>query len=292
MQIADVQSLPIPELKIVRFARFLDDRGYFTESYRRSDVERDPRTAFLSGLSFPQSNESFSHAGVVRGLHVQWNPFMGKLVPTVSGRMVDLVLDVRLGSPTVGKLVAYDMPSSATAAWSEWIWVPPGFAHGNFFTESTVIEYLCTGEHSPGHEAAVSPLAPGPRLVSLRPGIANRVPAARRRRTQDLRQGPRCSLAIRVARRRALEQLSVRRAQHPTVRVLVFGSSGQLGSDVAAALRRGGETSSPSLVRMPTLPTSTRFATWLAARGQTRSSTAPPFMMSPVARHSPTLRAP
>ncbi len=160
MQIADVHSLPIPELKIVRFARFADDRGYFTESYRRSDVERDPRTVFLSGLTFPQANESYSRAGVIRGLHFQWNPFMGKLVRTVSGRMIDLVLDIRLGSPTFAKIVAYEMPASPDVAWSEWIWVPPGFAHGNLFPEDTVIEYLCTGEYSPGCEAAVSPLAP------------------------------------------------------------------------------------------------------------------------------------
>ena len=160
MEIADVHSLPIPELKVVRFARFLDERGYFTEPFRRSDVERDPRTAFLSGLTFPQANESYSNAGVIRGLHFQWNPFMGKLVRTVSGRMIDLALDIRLGSPTFGRIVAYDMPTSRDAAWSEWIWVPPGFAHGNFFPEETVIEYLCTGEYSPGCEAAVSPLAP------------------------------------------------------------------------------------------------------------------------------------
>jgi len=159
MKIIDVRSLPIPDIKVVRFARFRDDRGYFTEPWRRSDVENDPATGFLNGLSFPQSNESYSRANVIRGLHFQWNPFMGKLVRTVSGRMVDLALDIRLASPTFGKILAYDMPSSPAEESSEWIWVPPGFAHGNFFTEETIIEYLCTGEYSPGCEAAVSPLA-------------------------------------------------------------------------------------------------------------------------------------
>jgi dTDP-4-dehydrorhamnose 3,5-epimerase len=151
--------LAIPEIVVVRFGRYHDDRGYFTETYRRSAAASDSRTSFLGELEFVQANESFSHAGTVRGLHFQWNPFMGKLVRTVSGRMVDLALDVRVGSPTFGKIVAHAMPATADAQWSEWIWVPPGFAHGNYFTEDTVIEYLCTGEYSPGNEAAVSPLA-------------------------------------------------------------------------------------------------------------------------------------
>jgi len=160
MKILEVRPLPIPDLKVVRFARFRDERGYFTEPYRRSDVEGDSAARFLEGLAFVQTNESYSTSGVIRGLHFQWNPFMGKLVRTVSGRMVDLALDIRLASPTFGMIVAYDMPSSPEAEWSEWIWVPPGFAHGNFFTEETIIEYFCTGEYSPGCEAAVSPLAP------------------------------------------------------------------------------------------------------------------------------------
>ncbi len=159
MKIVDVTPLAIEDVRVVRFARFRDDRGYFTEPYRRSDLDGNPATGFLRGLGFPQANESFSHAGVVRGLHFQWSPFMGKLVRTIRGRMVDLALDIRLGSPTFGKIVAYDMPSSPGSEWSEWIWVPPGFAHGNYFTEETTIEYFCSGEYSPGNEAGVSPLA-------------------------------------------------------------------------------------------------------------------------------------
>lgn len=159
VKILDVRSLPIPDIKVVRFARFRDERGYFTEPYRRSDFDGDPSMDFLEGVSFPQANESHSRAGVVRGLHFQWNPFMGKLVRTISGRMVDLVLDIRLDSPTLGKIVAHDMPASPDSEWSEWIWVPPGFAHGNFFSEETTIEYFCSGEYSPGNEAGISPLA-------------------------------------------------------------------------------------------------------------------------------------
>lgn len=157
MKIVEQRPLAIPGVMAVRFARFRDMRGYFTETYRRSDFEGIDG---LKGLSFVQGNESFSRAGVVRGLHFQWNPFMGKLVRTVHGRMVDLFLDVRKGSPTFGKIAAHDMPSSSDAESAEWIWVPPGFAHGNFFSADSTIEYLCSGEYSPGCEAGVSPFCP------------------------------------------------------------------------------------------------------------------------------------
>src|SRR5690606_8308158 len=95
----------------------------------------------LKGLQFVQVNESYSRPGTVRGLHFQWNPYMGKLVRTVYGRMVDIALDIRKGSPTFGKALLYDMPSQPDQDYAEWIWIPPGFAHGNYFTAETVIEY-------------------------------------------------------------------------------------------------------------------------------------------------------
>lgn len=157
MKILAVQPLAIPDVKVIRFGRFCDHRGYFTEPFRRSDI--DSQVPFLQGVQFLQSNESYSHPKVVRGLHFQWNPFMGKLVRTVAGRMVDLVMDIRQGSPTYGRIIAHDMPASPDCGEAEWIWVPPGFAHGNFFTEPTYIEYYCSGEYSPGCEAGISPLS-------------------------------------------------------------------------------------------------------------------------------------
>lgn len=157
MKIVAVETLAIAEVKVIRFGRFGDHRGYFTEPFRRSDI--DAQAEFLCGVQFPQSNESYSHANVVRGLHFQWNPRMGKLVRTIAGHMVDLVMDIRQGSPTYGKIIAHDMPASADRVEAEWIWVPPGFAHGNFFTEPSYIEYYCSGEYSPGCEAGISPLA-------------------------------------------------------------------------------------------------------------------------------------
>jgi len=159
VKIVGVSSLQIEAVKVIRFARFCDHRGYFTEHYRKSDFDQQPEMNFLQKTDFVQFNESFSGAGTIRGLHFQWNPFMGKLVRTIRGRMVDMVLDIRKGSPTFGKIILYDMAAEFDRDCGEWIWVPPGFAHGNFFTEDTVIEYLCTGEYSPGNEAGISPLA-------------------------------------------------------------------------------------------------------------------------------------
>jgi dTDP-4-dehydrorhamnose 3,5-epimerase len=159
VKILGSEKLAIPDIHVIRFGRFCDARGYFTEPFRKSDFQNSPHTQFLRDVSFVQANESYSRAGVIRGLHFQWNPYMGKLVRTIEGHMVDLVLDIRKGSPTFGKIIAHDMPARRNEEHGEWIWVPPGFAHGNFFLEETIIEYFCSGEYSPGCEAGISPLA-------------------------------------------------------------------------------------------------------------------------------------
>jgi dTDP-4-dehydrorhamnose 3,5-epimerase len=73
--------------------------------------------------------------------------------------MIDLALDIRLGSPTFGRIIAYDMPASPEAAFGDWIWLPPGFAHGACMLQTSTIEYFCTSEWSPGNETGISPLA-------------------------------------------------------------------------------------------------------------------------------------
>lgn len=159
MKILGVKSLEIPKIKVISFARFCDHRGYFTEHYRKSDFKDHTEMEFMRNIEFIQGNESFSKCGTIRGMHFQWNPYMGKLVRTLMGRMVDIVLDIRKGSPTFGKMIAYNMPVNHNSNFGEWIWVPPGFAHGNYFPQDTLIEYLCSGEYSPGCEAGISPLA-------------------------------------------------------------------------------------------------------------------------------------
>ena len=160
MKIAAVTRLAFPEIAVIRFARFRDHRGFFTEHYRASDLGGHPELAEFRGIHFCQMNESFSRTGTIRGMHFQWNPFMGKLVRPVFGRLIDLILDIRKGSPTFGRMIAQDMPAALDTEFAEWIWVPPGFAHGVLFPEDTLIEYFCSGEWSPGCEAAISPLSP------------------------------------------------------------------------------------------------------------------------------------
>jgi dTDP-4-dehydrorhamnose 3,5-epimerase len=193
MKIVEVSSLAIPEIKVIRFARFRDHRGFFTEHYRASDFNSQEGLECLWGVKFSQMNESFSRPGTIRGMHFQWNPFMGKLVRTLTGRMVDLIVDIRKGSPTFGKMIGYDMPGRLDAEFAEWIWGPPGVAHGNMFTEDTMIEYLCSGEYSQGCEAGISPLSQdidwslcAPSLKSLFDQIA----ATTERMTSKDRQAP------------------------------------------------------------------------------------------------------
>src|ERR1051325_4030920 len=155
MKIEAVRSLAVDSIKVIEFKRFCDQRGYFTETYRRGDFRQHPAMSFMSGVEFVQCSESYSKTGTIRGLHFQWNPYMGKLVRTLAGRMIDIVLDIRKESPTLGKAILYDMPADRASGTQEWIWVPPGFAHGNVFPQDTVIEYLCSGEYSQGCEAGI-----------------------------------------------------------------------------------------------------------------------------------------
>lgn len=154
MKILEIKNLAIPEVKVIKYARFTDERGYFTEMYRSSDFVK-----INQDFRILQVNESHSQKGIIRGLHIQWNPYLGKLIRTIRGHMIDLVVDLRKNSPTYGKIVAYDMPSQLSNTFGEWIWVPVGFAHGNFFLEETTIEYFCTSEYSPTTEAGISPFS-------------------------------------------------------------------------------------------------------------------------------------
>ena len=159
MKLCEVKMLEFQAIKIIKFARFCDHRGYFTEHYRKSDFQNHDLMTFMKDVEFVQCNESFSRKGTVRGLHFQWNPYMGKLVHTLRGRMIDMVLDIRKNSPTFGNIILYDMPYDSSDKYSEWIWIPPGFAQGFFFIEDTLIQYFCSGEYNNNCEAGISPLA-------------------------------------------------------------------------------------------------------------------------------------
>lgn len=157
MKINSIFEAEIAGVKLIQFERFLDKRGYFSETFRDSDFLENNLGIFPNGIL--QTNESYSRRNVLRGLHFQWNQPMGKLVRTITGHMVDLVLDLRIGSPTQGKIMAFNMPIAPHDATSNWIWVPEGCAHGNFFLEDSYIEYYCSASYNGNCESGVSPFA-------------------------------------------------------------------------------------------------------------------------------------
>jgi dTDP-4-dehydrorhamnose 3,5-epimerase len=157
MKINSIFEAEIAGVKLIQFERFLDKRGYFSETFRDSDFLEKNLGIFPNGIL--QTNESYSRRNVLRGLHFQWNQPMGKLVRTITGHMVDLILDLRIGSPTQGKIMAFNMPIAPHDTTSNWIWVPEGCAHGNFFLEDSYIEYYCSASYNGNCESGVSPFA-------------------------------------------------------------------------------------------------------------------------------------
>jgi dTDP-4-dehydrorhamnose 3,5-epimerase len=155
MNIVKTTYLSISGPTCIFYKRFCDDRGYFSEHFRESQF-----CDIIPGFAVKQTNESFSKKNTLRGLHTQWQPQMGKLVRTVHGHMWDIILDIRCDSSTFGQVAVIDMPAHSSEETNMWLWVPPGFAHGNFFLEDTTIEYFCTAEYAgPANEVSLSPFA-------------------------------------------------------------------------------------------------------------------------------------
>lgn len=147
MKIKYVKNLGIPEIKVIGYERFHDERGYFTETFRGKNT-------------IVQCNQSYSKTDTLRGLHFQFDPYIGKFVRVIKGEMLDLVLDIRKKSRTFGKLLMYHMSEwNEKSKYDEWIWIPKGFAHGCYFMENSIMEYLYTGMYNPRGEICVSPLA-------------------------------------------------------------------------------------------------------------------------------------
>lgn len=145
----EVKNTSIEGLYLVRPRRFSDDRGYFSETFSR----RDFASATGYDVEFVQDNESLSKAGVVRGLHFQVPPkTMGKLVRVVSGCIIDVAVDLRVGSPTYGKHQAVKL--DAIEGWQ--LYVPDGFAHGfSVLEEGTKVAYKCTEYYAPDYEQSI-----------------------------------------------------------------------------------------------------------------------------------------
>ena len=127
---------------------FTDDRGFFVETYKKSDFA-------ARGIpeEFVQDNHSKSTKGVLRGLHYQKGAAaQGKLVRCVAGAILDVGVDIRPGSPTFGKWLSAEL----TAANAHMLYLPPGFAHG-FLVLSDIAEimYKCTTEYSPKDDGGI-----------------------------------------------------------------------------------------------------------------------------------------
>lgn len=127
---------------------FYDDRGYFMECYNQKDF-------VAAGFNevFVQDNHSWSKKGVIRGLHYQNNPSpMGKLVRCIKGKIFDVGVDIRKGSPTFGKWYAEILSGENM----KMLYFPPGFAHGFLALEDdTHVAYKCTGLYSKENESAI-----------------------------------------------------------------------------------------------------------------------------------------
>jgi dTDP-4-dehydrorhamnose 3,5-epimerase len=159
MKILSCTNATIPEIKVIRFERVCDERGYSSEHYQFSDFENNEDMVFLKNFKILQSNENFSRKSTIRGLEFQWAPRVGKLVRVIHGHAVNLILDIRKGSPTFGKMIAHDIKTDYDNDYTEWLWVPPGFALGAYYHEDTIMEQFCTGQYNRESTNCINPLS-------------------------------------------------------------------------------------------------------------------------------------
>lgn len=143
-----ITDLPISGLKLIELKLFHDDRGFFTEWYQE---ERFQKMGIES--RFIQDNYSRSKPGVIRGLHYQSNPAQGKLVGVVSGRIWDVVVDLRSQSPTFGEHFGVEL----SGVNGKLLWIPPGFAHGfcALGESEACVFYKVDAPYSPKSESGI-----------------------------------------------------------------------------------------------------------------------------------------
>jgi dTDP-4-dehydrorhamnose 3,5-epimerase len=143
----EVEARYFGEVVVLAGRAYEDARGYFMETYREDQFQ----ALGLPG-KFVQDNHSYSRKGVVRGLHFQWEPPMGKLMRVTRGAAFLVAVDLRLGSPTLGKWVS----TEATAENRRQVWAPASFARGFCaLTEDVEVQYKCTGTYNSKAESAI-----------------------------------------------------------------------------------------------------------------------------------------
>ncbi|NIP16980.1 MAG: dTDP-4-dehydrorhamnose 3,5-epimerase [Xanthomonadales bacterium] len=143
-----VRATPLPGVLIIEPPVHGDDRGFFMESWKSGPYAE-------AGLPdrFVQSNFSRSSRGVLRGLHYQYPQPQGKLVSVLEGRIFDVAVDIRSGSPHFGCWTAAEL----SAANHRQLYIPEGFAHGFcVLSETALVHYMCTSEYASQHDAAVA----------------------------------------------------------------------------------------------------------------------------------------
>ena len=138
----------IQDLYVIEPSVFEDERGYFLESFNLAYFQEN-----IGFVEFVQDNESKSSKGVLRGLHFQKPPFnQAKLVRCIEGRVLDVAVDIRKGSPTYGKHVAIELSGEN----KKQVFVPKGFAHGfSVLSESAVITYKVDNRYAPKYDAGI-----------------------------------------------------------------------------------------------------------------------------------------
>jgi dTDP-4-dehydrorhamnose 3,5-epimerase len=140
--------LEVPDLVLVQPKIFGDKRGFFFEMYKHSDFVREGIVEHLV-----QDNYSMSAKGVLRGLHYQKAPMaQGKLVMCIRGRICDIAVDIRKGSPFYGKWISMELTDENRLM----LYVPPGFAHGfQVLSDTAEVLYKCTEEYSPANDRGI-----------------------------------------------------------------------------------------------------------------------------------------
>ena len=140
----EFKTTNIPDVIHITSPIFTDQRGDFSETYRKQEFDQ-------AGIELPfvQDNHAGSHQGVLRGLHYQIQQVQGKLVRVISGTVYDVAVDLRQSSPTFGQYVGILL----TGKEKNQLWVPPGFAHGYYvISEWAEVSYKVTDYYAPKWE--------------------------------------------------------------------------------------------------------------------------------------------
>jgi dTDP-4-dehydrorhamnose 3,5-epimerase len=142
-----VENTTIPDVLILTPKVFSDARGFFLESYNQN-IFKDAGVT----IEFVQDNHSKSSQGVIRGLHFQKKKPQGKLVRCIQGEILDVVVDIRIGSPTFGHTLNVKLNQEN----KKQVWVPTGLAHGfSVLSETAEILYKVTDFYNPQDEAGI-----------------------------------------------------------------------------------------------------------------------------------------